>query len=244
MTRNQKLLWTAIIVAIALILGAFLVVQRGASSIENGKPRFNISLLRNPKPSLDRAVNFPAAFPEQARDVYLRNLATIKDKIRADETNVAAWNDLALYYKMVEDWDGSKQIWGFLVAAYPDEGVPLHNLAEHYFHVEKDYSKAETLYRQAIAAMVNFPSNYTDLYEMYRYGTKDFEKAAAVLKEGITAVGRSQKIDLLHMLGQFYRDIGNIEEARTYLTEARDRAEELGNSELAAQFDAEIRDFH
>lgn len=230
----------AILVA-GLVVWAFL---RGAIYFEQGSalPKFSLRAITNPVPDLGRPITYPEGFPEDAKAAYERKRAELEATISTDERNAVAWYDLAIHYRVTGDYDGAVEIWEYLVSINPGEGIALHNLAQHYFYNEKEYEKAEKYYERSIEGFPGLSSNYTELYEMYRYAYKqDTDAAVKILERGIQALSGTNGIDLKVILGRHYRDVvGDKDNARKYLTEARDAAQEDGNRDLASELTAEI----
>jgi hypothetical protein len=79
------------------------------------------------------------------------------------------------------------------------------------------------------------------LYEMYKYAYKqDTTAAIDILQRGIAAVGAQQAAHFKILLGREYRDRGDKENARKYLTEARNEAQARGDRSLASELQREI----
>lgn len=236
---------SAALVALILSGGAlFWAFQRGILYFEPGSafPRFSKSAVTNPVPSLDRTPVYPANFPEEGKAIYQKNVTSLTETLSQDPINYSAWLDLAIYYRMIGDHAGAIEIWEYLRKLYPEDGVSRHNLGEYYFHEAKDYPKSENYYREAISVSPSLESNFTDLYEMYRYVYKqDTSAAVDILHEGIGKVAEASAIQFKIMLGRHYRDVLNDKEnARKYLTEARDAAQARGDRSIANELTREI----
>lgn len=240
---QKKNIISAILVALVLLAGlAYWAYQRGVIYFADGAPRFSVSAITNPVPDLDRPVNYPADFPEAGKEIYERDIAGLRERIEADAEDYEAWLDLAIYYRMVGDHAGAVDIWEYLIKKYPSDSISLHNLGEYYFRVEKDYPRAEEYYNRSIAANATLQSNYSDLYDMYRYAYKtDTDLAIESLERGITGIVGPERIELKIVLGRHYRDIlGDTENARKYLTEARDDARTVGDESIANALQQEL----
>src|SRR3989338_251506 len=234
----------AISVLIALVIAAVLfgvARNRGIITFNNGIPQFSFTKLSTSQPSPDRPIQSPADFQADAREMFNTNLAKAKDTLTKDPSDVSVWFDLAVYYRMVGDHEGAVEIWEYISATHPQEGISLHNLGEYNFHTAKNYPLAESYYRKSIAVVPQLASNYTDLHEMYRYVYKqDTTAAADALKEGIGRVTGSQAIDLEITLGTYYAENGNTADAIAYITKARDSAKALGNTRLVDQLNKQL----
>lgn len=243
MMKNYYLICIALFVIVALIAAAFMgvAVKRGALTFHGWPPQFNRAAFLYPQPSINREIVFPAEFTPDARELFNENLAALKADIETGESGIAPWFDLAIYYRMVGDHEGAVEIWEYIAAHYPEDGIALHNLGEYYFHTARDYKKAEEYYNRSIEIEPRISANYTDLYEMYKYVYKqDTDAALGALKKGIENIPDLGAIDLMAMLGREYRERGDTENARTYLTKARDAAQAAGNNSLSSSLAAEI----
>jgi len=128
----------AVVVALIALLAILTLVgwRWGIVQFNHGVPSIAIEKLLNRKPSLDRAVNFPADFPEEAKTKWNEEVEADKAQIKKDN-QAAAWFDLAIMYRMVNDYDGAVAIWKYLQVQYPTDPVAPHNLGEYYFSHKK-----------------------------------------------------------------------------------------------------------
>lgn len=242
---QKNILVSAALVVLILVGGlAYWALGRGILYFEEGDalPKFSLTALTNPSPDLDRRIIYPDGFPEELKEEYEQKRAELVAKVKADPSDLSAWFNLALNFRMVNDHDGAIRIWEYLVLQNPKEAVSLHNLGEYYFHTAKEYEKAAEYYERSIAADPGLTVNYTDLHEMYRYVYKqDTTAAADILVRGIANLKASEAIVLQITLGRYYRDVHNdIENARTYLAAARDAAQARGDRSIASELQREI----
>lgn len=234
MTKNTWIIVGAIFAASVLALAGFLY-SRDALYFTGWQPHFSVTALQHPEPSLDRPINFPADFTQEARETYNAKLASAKDALKKDPSNVAAWFDLAIYYRGVGDHEGAVEIWEYVSAMNPKESISLHNIGEYYFHTAKDYQKAESYYMRSMELTPTLAQNYYDLADMYEYVYKqDTSAAEDILKKGIESVEAPQSINFIIRLAQYYADTGDTENARTYYKQALDAATALNNPQLVA----------
>jgi tetratricopeptide (TPR) repeat protein len=240
--QKRHIISAVFVVAIILTGLFYAAFERGVISYRDGALKFSKSAITNPAPSLHRKTVFPVDFSEETKGLYMARLEKTTSALESDLFNYEAWLDLAIAYRMVGDNAGAIEIWEYLSASDPRDGISRHNLAEHYFHTEKQYEKAEKLYRESIAVAPALGSNYTDLYDMYRYVYKQNTGAAVdILLEGVETLGGTSAIQFNIMLGRHYRDVlKDATNARKYLTEARDAAAARGDRAIATQLSAEI----
>ncbi len=241
--QKRTIISALLVVAILLIGAIFWAFNRGVFYFEEGSafPKFSRSAITNPVPSLDRETQFPADFPAEGRSIYETNIAELRTRLEKDKGDYQAWLDLAIYYRMVGDHDGAVEVWEYLRKTFPDDAVSRHNLGEHYFHEEKDYAKAEKYYEESIGVSSTLEANYTDMYEMYKYVYRqDTTAAIDILKRGIENMSGQRATQLKITLGREYRDRGDKENAKKYLTEARDEALSYGDRSIASELTKEI----
>ncbi len=234
--HNRMLIGLAAIVVFAAAVFLGVAYSRGALTFANGKPHFNRAIFMHPRPSLNRGIVFPADFSPEARQLFNDNLAKLKEELNAGEKDASAWFDLAIYYRMVGDHEGAVQIWKYLTATYPRDGVAYHNLGEYYFHTVQDYQKAEQYYRQSIAVDPKITSNFTDLHEMYKYAYKqDTGAAIEILQEGIQKASALSALQFMILAAQYDAEKGDISGAQAYYKQAIELAKQLKNKPLADQ---------
>ncbi|MEY4747245.1 MAG: hypothetical protein RLZZ416_294 [Candidatus Parcubacteria bacterium] len=192
-------------------------------------------------PSLERAVAFPADFPEAGKAILTSNIEKLRTAIAKNQDDTTSWLDLAIQYKTVGDFEGAIEIWKYLVSKNPKNSVAYYNLGTTYHLDLKDYSRAEQYLKKAVEVDPGSALPYLALGELYRYSYKqDSSLAADILKQGIAKMQLPQRIDLEVALGSYYSAKSDIANARTYLTNARDDAKAAHNTALAAQLDQQI----
>jgi len=234
--RNIRSMYIAGGATVLILLAGAWAWQRGVISTDDGKLRVSLAAFNNPRPSLDRRVNFPENFDENARALFNQNLEKVKTALRENPNDVSAWFDVAIYYRMVGDYDGAVEIWKYVSTKYPTEGVSLHNLGEHYFHTAKDYTLAEQYYLKSIAVAPHIGQNYLDLFDMYRYVYKQETTAASdILKQGAFKVSAVEGVGFLRMLGLYYQEQGDTANARIYFKQALAGAESQKDTKAAKQ---------
>ena len=194
-------------------------------------------------PSTERSLNFPASFPQEARTILENQVKTLREHIVANPQDATPWLDLAIQYKTIEDYEGAKEVWEYLDAAYPQDSIAAHNLGNLYHLFLKDYPKAEMYYREAIKRNPRQTLHYVGLHELYRYSYKqDTAAVVEVLEDGLSLM--PDAIDLMATFGGYYREKGDKLNAVKYFTQARDEAKKRGNTALASQFDNELATLH
>ncbi len=232
----------------ATIIGVLILLGLGVAAYQFGilggfVPNFSLPGTSGAgnTPSLERAIVFPTDLPEEVRAMAAKNIEDVRAKLLKNQTDITAWFDLAISYRVVGDHAGAVEIWEYISATNPTDGTSLHNLGEYYFHNMKEYPKAEGYYRRAIEVAPYLSADYMDLFDMYRYVYKqDTTAAADILKEGITKLPAREAIDVQLALARYYRDAGDKKNAQIYYLRAREEASLAGNMTLVRIIDSEV----
>ncbi len=191
-------------------------------------------------PSLDRTVVYDPELPTDVRKKLSENIATLTGMLRQNGFDFNNWMDLAINYKVAGDYDAAQAIWEYVYAVVPTSGVAAFNLGNLNYLTNRDYSKAEMYFLEAIKREPTQTAYYLELAEMYRYAYKQEGSAFVdLLQDGLKKVPNDP--DLLMSLGTYYIDVKH-ETSRgiEYFLMARDEVSSRGNGELARQIDREI----
>jgi tetratricopeptide (TPR) repeat protein len=207
--------------------------------VEETQAKIDFSLPTITAPNLDRAVAFPDRFNQEAQTILNNNIKTLVSQLKEDSNAVFAWFDLANQYKIIDDFEGAVEIWEYLRVVTPENTLSYLNLGNVYHYHLKEYEKSENAYRDAIAINNQTEGAYTGLHDLYKYSYKQGSALAeGVLLEGVSAIEDS--IALLTTLAAYYKEVGNSINAKKYYEQVRDRAQELGNTELVDTLNEEI----
>jgi len=191
------------------------------------------------RPKLDRVIVIPERFSPEAEAILRKNIDTLKTQLKGDPNSFQAWSDLANQYKILDDFEGAREIWEYLSIAAEGNTVSKINLANLYHYQLRDYEKSEAIFRDVIAMNGQIVEAYTGLHELYRYSFKTPTTLAIdVLKEGITAIPDS--IDLRMLLASYYTELKLEEEARAVYGEVLTMANEAGDTNLVTIVEAAI----
>ncbi len=194
-------------------------------------------------PNLNRKIVFSDSMPEDARKIILSNIATLITQLKEDSSSFKNWLDLATHYKIIEDYEGARDIWEFINETSPRNSVSFSNLGDLYHYNLKDFSKSEKNFKEAIERNLSVQS-YIGLHELYKYSYKqDTTLAVDILVEGM--LKNPTSIDLIITLANYYKERGNIAKgdftnAKKYYEQARDNAKKMANTQLVELLDLEI----
>ncbi len=191
-------------------------------------------------PSLERPVVVPIVFQGEARKIMEKNIASTIALLKKNQEDTTAWSRLATYRKIIDDYVGAAEISEFLVERGSNDPTLFGNLGELYHLYLKEYAKSETNYKKAISLSPKNLGLYRGLHELYRYSyKKETTLAADILKEGI--VKNPEAIELMVLLGNYYRDKDDATDARVYYEKAVVEARKQGNVALAAQIESDLQ---
>lgn len=189
-------------------------------------------------PELDREFVFLDSFPEEARVIINNNITTLKANLEVDKDSFGDWLDLAMQYKIIEDYEGARDIWEFLNIAFPGNSISPNNLGDLYHYYLKDFPKSEQNFKKAIENSPNAQS-YIGLHELYKYSYKqETSMVTDILIEGIEKNPRNT--DVIITLAAYYKEIGDSTNTKKYYEQAHDEAEKIGNIQLVELLNEEI----
>ncbi len=157
-------------------------------SIENGEPS-----KEEPKapayPRLDRSVAIPDSFGKEGKAEILKLFATALAALETTPTDIDHWLALGILRNQINDFEGAKEHWEYVITAFPKNPIAYGNLASLYAFDLKDPVKAETMFKKALEVGPDQVHTYRNFAEFYLYVLKDIEKTKAVLKTGIEKTG-------------------------------------------------------
>lgn len=191
-------------------------------------------------PDYNKPVSFSASVSAEARTSINTNLAKIRAAITSNPTDFNAWISLGAFYHMGGDERMAEQVWLYAAALAPRASLPYNNLGDLYLNYLKDYVKAESAFKKAIAADAQDVGAYQNLFSLYtEYGYKKGTTAAEdILKKGIAA--NPGAYDLNVLLARYYAGLGRTADAKVQYEVAIKAAQVAGQTAVAEQLKAEM----
>ena len=195
-------------------------------------------------PELTSSIVFPDSLSEDARVIIANNIATLINKLEKEENSFGGWFDLAAQYKIIEDYESTRDIWEFLGESFTGNNTVFSNLGNLYHYDLKDFPKSEESFRKAIENDKSNIQSYIGLHELYKYSYKqETSLVIDILIEGIE--DNPINIDLMITLANYYKERGNMSKgdqtnAQKYYEQAREKAQKLGNTQLIEAITQEI----
>ena len=148
----------------------------------------NATVSENPTQPAPQAPNYrmPLTYPDSmtadVRAVLQQKFDLVVSGIEKDKTNFGDWINLGILRKTVGDYAGAEADWQYVAALYSHSTVPFDNLGELYLDFLKNYPKAETNFKTALAINPSDMDAYQQLFSLYTtYGYKAGTSAAADL---------------------------------------------------------------
>jgi len=183
---------------------------------------------------------FSASFSVEAQELMRVKIAELTAILKADSSDFAAWMNLGIRRKQVEDYEGARQAWEYASALQPENNIAYHNLGILFHYHLKDYAKAEQNFKISLQKNTTYPQTYSELHDLYRYSYKQNTTAAVdILKQGLIATNNNN--NLLVTLARYYRDVKeDTANARLYFTQAYDAAVAAGDTKLVDTLNAEM----
>ena len=170
-------------------------------------------------PSLDRPITFFVDLSEESKQRAKEKIEKLSAELKQNPDLFDNWLELALYRKLIGDYEAARDIWEYCAVIRPKSSVPFNNLGNLYWHNLPDFEKAEKYFLKAIELQPDAIFAYRNLYELYLYSYKEKSHLFDdILLRGIEA--NPENPDLLVLLGGYYRDIGDKENARIYFERA------------------------
>lgn len=149
-------------------------------------------------PSLDREIEFPENFPEEAHQIMIDKINTVVQDIKNNSNSYDDWISLGLQRKMLEDYEGVELAWEYAKYLEPNRFLAWSNLGDLNAYYLRNNTKAEENYLKAIELDSQQIQTYFKIVEFYTDFLSDKEKAVSVIEKGIEENPNSQQLkDLL-----------------------------------------------
>lgn len=190
-SKTTKIIIPALVlVSLAISAGLYLLrasnEQKAAAIIarmpvaENKPEEFTL-------PDLNRPIVITAALSEENAKKAKEYITATQTTLKGDPDLYQEWLSLALYRKLIGDYEAAKEIWEYVTKIRPSAAVSYHNLGNLYVYELNQPDKAEPYYLKAIELEPSGIQWYLSASEYYRYFKKDIGKAKEILRLGITA---------------------------------------------------------
>jgi|SRR3989344_3630842 len=170
-------------------------------------------------PSLDRVLKFNIVVSPEAKNIIEENIFSLTISLKSNSNNSGNWVLLGNYYKMAGDYEGASESWEYAKTLSPNDFVLFNNLSDLYHYYIKDYARAEKNMLIMIELRPDSIYGYRSLYDLYTLSYKEkSDEAPKILLKGLTANPKS--VDLMVLLAQYYRGIGDKANAFVYYDKA------------------------
>lgn len=162
--------------------------------ITSGVQKTNFIVPSIPTPVFDKPLVFPENFTDAQKKDVQAHVDQYVAELKANEFAYEAWIDLGLYRKNIKDYQGAFEAWNFASSMYPDDTLPLLNIASLYGYDLRDTSKAEKYYAKAIDLKSPLDYPYFAAAMFYEEVLQDIPKAISIVEIGIKAIPSSLEL--------------------------------------------------
>ena len=141
-------------------------------------------------PAIDTPLVISSALSPDAQTILRGKEETLIAQLHKTPADIALWLDLGIDRKIGGDYAGAAAAWEYVAQVAPTSAsyIAYGNLGELYMDYLKDYPKAESNFKQAIALSPHTIDYYRQLYTLYKYAYKTNTTAAAdILTQGLKA---------------------------------------------------------
>ncbi len=147
-------------------------------------------------------------------------IATAVQIIESNYDYDAPWLELGGYRKLIGDYDGAADAWKFLMVIRPQAFVPPHNLGDLYAFTLGDQKQGEQYFLKSLELNAQNIQAYLALATLYKDSTILNKQAQVddILLRGISK--NPGNFNLLVVLGEYYRDVGDKAMALKYFKDA------------------------
>lgn len=227
--------------------------KEGAVSINTDEPGQNYKIesvpdvvsstktpQKSPKtPNLKLPVVNYSHIDNTAFEVAAQNIGILANDLQKDPKDELKWLNLAIFRKMLGDYQASVEILNYIAILWPKDYVPYNNLADLYQFYLKTYPLAEKNWLKVIELKPDYPEAYENLFNLYASAYKEKQALALpILLKGLTYNPRST--DLMLFLARYYRSVGDTEKATTYYNKAIDQANLEKNEQVETSLRSEM----
>ncbi|PIP73996.1 MAG: hypothetical protein COW88_00265 [Candidatus Lloydbacteria bacterium CG22_combo_CG10-13_8_21_14_all_47_15] len=189
-------------------------------------------------PDVNRPVVILASISPETQSIAEEKIASLAKELATNPESYNSWLELAAYRKVIGDFFGAIEIWEFLTRQW-NGNIAYKNLGMTYHYDLPDYPRAESYLKQAIEKDQSYIPSYIELFNLYRFSYADkSEEADDALLSGLEQ--NPGNILLLSTLGDYYADIGDVENSRRYYENAITEAQKNGDDALIKQLSARI----
>lgn len=212
---------------------------------EGGKGGYTVSVLPNASTTpkevpLAPSLNFPAknssGMNPQTFKIVAEDMAALTEELKKDSSSEEKWLKLALYEKMLGNYNRAVEILNYLSILWPNDYIIYNNLGDIYQFYLKNYPLAEKNWLKVLEFRTDYVSVYENLYGLYSglYTAKKSEALPILLKG---QKNNPDTIVLILDIARHYRSVGDVAQAKIYY----DKSIEQAKSSLNVKLESEIR---
>jgi len=143
---------------------------------------------------------------------YQKKFEETKTKIKSNPDDFNSWLYLGLIKKVVNDYEGARDVWVYAGKIRPKSSTPFANLGELYGYYLNQPQEAEKAYKTAIENDPNEVNYRLALADTYRYKFPDGNaKYEQTILEALNKF--TDDVNLASALASFYKQTGQRDKA-------------------------------
>jgi tetratricopeptide (TPR) repeat protein len=169
------------------------------------------------------------------------NMAILAKELAGDSKNELKWLELAIYRKILGDYEASAEILNYTAVLWPNDYVIYNNLADLYQFYGKNYPLAEKNWLKTIELNPGHIDAYKNLYALYSelYKGKEAQSLPIVLR-GLN--NNPSSIELMLYIARHYKRIGDSDMATVYYKKALSETKAQKNDALGFSIEEEAKE--
>ncbi|MBI5138637.1 MAG: hypothetical protein HZA95_02460 [Candidatus Vogelbacteria bacterium] len=238
MENNKKILGLVLAVLVIILIALLISKSRSndaSNAQNNGTGTTTGAGVSARAPSLDRQLVIPKEYSKIIKSKIEAGVQSAISKIKSDPDNIDNWFNLALWYKMANDYLGAEEIWLYVSKINPENRTAQSNLGDLYKNSLIDYAKAEAAWLRVVAIDPTYIDAYNELYLLYRYNIS--EKTAEASKILMTGIEKTKSPTLMYQLSEYYGSIPNKPLAIEWYNKTKTAAKSIGDTKLMKSVD-------
>jgi len=189
-------------------------------------------------PGLDREFTVPEIYSEEIKNNTMEQYQTIVSALKEDPALRGEWLQLALFRNSIEDYKGAEEIWLFMTQVWSFDHVAYGNLGNLYYTNLLDIEKSKDFYVQAIEKNPAYLNYYDNLYNIFFFKLEDRANALLLLEQGSNLL--MDEIYFPLKKAEYYRDTGDVVNAKKFFKETVALAETLGLIDIQNHAESEL----
>jgi tetratricopeptide (TPR) repeat protein len=187
-----------------------------------------------PQPDISLLAKAPSRYPEFYRISMEGKVKAATTLLKDTPYDFTQWANLAVLLENFDSFAKAEEIWKYLITVHPEESFYYSRIASLYHFSLKDYPKAVEAYTKSLSLNNKQVDVYHSFHDLYKFiYKKDIHLAIRVVEGGLKY--NKENLELLALVAEDYKELGDTKKASAYYTEAIGAATAAGNFGLVEQ---------